>query len=342
MPNRSPTAVASLRLAWTGIGSTHHRDPEAAASAVLTAYPDLPFWPQLPNRAPAEAMVPQAALGLPGARWNGQRLHWSGAKVDAAASAALLPRDHAGGLYALLSRLEALPAAKRPLWAKGQIIGPLTLSTFITGNGPRNALDPARLVALGRFLGEQGAAQARAFGRLGIRALIAFDEPLLARVGDDRLPVEWDAATAALRAAFTPVAREDGLAGVHCCAPADWSRVLEAEPAIIHFDATPAGLERFLGHRPAVRAYLARGGALGWGVWPTDDASPPFEAAAARATLVEAAGSLVDSPDQVAEVLRRSTLTGVCGTAGFTADREQQLAADLRTLSAQLRKQFRL
>ena len=327
--------MADLRLAPTGIGSTHHCDASAAVSTILAAYPELPFWPQLPNRAPSEAMAPQAGLALQGARWDGRRLHWSGKRVAASPPTLLPPPDRAAGLHALLARLTARPPDQRPPFAKGQLIGPVTLSACI--------VDPPSLTALGRWLGALAAAQVSAFGRLGMRPLIAFDEPLLARVGEPTpSSATWDDALAALHAAFTPVKQAGGLAGLHCCAPANWTRALAAEPDIIHFDATPSGLDRFLDHREALRAHLARGGGFGWGVWPTDAAAPPFNLSTGRTALLAAADALTDTPAGVAGLLRRSTLTGVCGTAGFSGEREHQLAANLQALAASLREQLDL
>ena len=280
-------------------------------------------------------MAPQAGLALQGARWDGRRLHWSGERVAAPSPALLPPPDRAAGLHAFLARLTARPPDQRPPFAKGQLIGPVTLNACIA--------DPPSLTTLGRWLGALAAAQVSAFDRLGMRPLIVFDEPLLARVGEPApSSVTWDDALAALHTAFTPVKRAGGLAGLHCCASANWTRALAAEPDIIHFDATPFGLGRFLDHREALRAHLARGGGFGWGVWPTDAAAPPFNLSAGRTALLAAADALADAPTGVASLLRRSTLSGVCGTAGFTSEREDQLAANLQALAASLREQFGL
>ena len=50
----------------TGVGSLPHRDARAAADFVLSALPELPAIPSLPNRSPAEGMLAQAAVGIRG------------------------------------------------------------------------------------------------------------------------------------------------------------------------------------------------------------------------------------------------------------------------------------
>jgi hypothetical protein len=46
--------------AITGIGSLPHTDPTAAVQLVAELCPEIPFWPQLPQRSRGELMVEQA------------------------------------------------------------------------------------------------------------------------------------------------------------------------------------------------------------------------------------------------------------------------------------------
>ncbi|MBF8251580.1 MAG: methionine synthase [Deltaproteobacteria bacterium] len=49
----------------TGIGSLPVLDPEEAVSLVLEYLPEIPIWPQLPQRGPVEGMVWQYSEGMP-------------------------------------------------------------------------------------------------------------------------------------------------------------------------------------------------------------------------------------------------------------------------------------
>jgi hypothetical protein len=57
------TALSCAALgggAITDVGSMPHVDPAAAVRLVAELCPEIPFWPQLPQRAPGELMVAQA------------------------------------------------------------------------------------------------------------------------------------------------------------------------------------------------------------------------------------------------------------------------------------------
>ncbi|MBM3132761.1 MAG: hypothetical protein FJZ95_07000, partial [Chloroflexi bacterium] len=50
----------------TAIGSMPHADPAEAGALALRYLPDIPVWPQLPNRSFLENMYAQYSEGLPG------------------------------------------------------------------------------------------------------------------------------------------------------------------------------------------------------------------------------------------------------------------------------------
>ena len=178
-----------------GVGSLPQTDPDAAVASVLQTYWRMPFWPQLPNRGPAEQLIPQAGLDLPGATWDGQLLHWSGTPSDAAlADVGLPPPERAAGLHAFIAALEAMPADQRPPLIKGQIVGPLTLSMLTRdANGAAPHDDPQTLLWLARLIGRAGAAQVRRLQELVPHVVLVFDEPALASVEEPLLPLTWRA-----------------------------------------------------------------------------------------------------------------------------------------------------
>ena len=47
----------------TGIGSLPHKDPNDACRLICDFFPEIPFWPQLPKRAPLENMYMQYFIG---------------------------------------------------------------------------------------------------------------------------------------------------------------------------------------------------------------------------------------------------------------------------------------
>ena len=346
---RRPTI--HIPLFPSGVGSTHHADPQAAVRDVLRDYARMPFWPQLPNRDPSEQMIPQIGLDLPGADWRDGLLHWSGDTSEAALDAArMAPPDRAAGLQAFIAALAALPPQDRPPVIKGQIVGPLTLamcarSPADTPDGTTAAHnDPDTLRWLGRFIGRAAADQVRRLQELVPHVVLVIDEPALASVAEPRLPLTWRAAVDVLREALDPVQARGAIAGLHSCAPPNWTRVLAARPDLIHFDGREGRLDDLLEHRSALREHVARGGYLGWGIWPTDalagSPNEDFDPKAMQYYLAKAAREIAFVDASMGTIFKRSFLSGVCGSAALSADQESRMAATLEEMSMGIRKRY--
>ena len=340
----SVRADIHIPLFPSGVGSVAGTDPVTAVEQILERYWRLPFWPQLPNRDPLEMMLPQFGLDLPGADYDGNSLslRWSGPNASALNAVGLPPVERAAGLHEFLARVEATPEDERPQVAKGQLVGPLTVSMALTdadGKHPHEDLDT--LIWLARFLGRAALAQAQALQRLGMKACIMFDEPALASVDEPSLPIPWKEANAALSAAMEPVQEAGAIAGLHCCQPPDWSRALRSRPTMIHFDATDGRVQDLIEHKSAIREHVSRGGYLGWGLWPTAGPQPdPFDSKAKQYFLANAARDLSFVDASVGLIFKRSLISGACGTVGLSATYEQQMAQDLEDLSMGIRKRY--
>ncbi len=335
-------APIHLPLFPTGIGSTRHRDATTAVPEVLDGYWRMPFWPQLPNRVAEEAMLPQAGLGLPGASWDGHYVNWSGSLSDQDIQAAALPpAERAAGLHELLARLPNIPEERKSKVVKGQIVGPITLARWSRGADGRAPFEDLKgLERLAAWLGQAAMRQAQALQRLGYQVVLMFDEPELAAVGEPALPLRWREVTPVLRAALEPVQRVGALAGIHCCASPNWTRILDSRPNLIHFDGREGHVDDAIAHRTAIREHVARGGYLGWGLWPTDGSSTDFDSREMQYFLARAARELSFVDASVGLIFKRSILTGVCGGAGLSAELEQRVAQDLEDLSMGIRRRY--
>ena len=334
-------APIHLPLLPTGTGSVSSADPVEAVDAVLEDYWRLPFWPQLPARDPLEMMIPQIGLSLPGASWDGQMLNWSGMLSEAdVADAPLPPRERAAGLYELFDRLPSVPEERRSAVLKGQLAGPITLSRWSSPGGRGTFDDLEQVQRLAAWLGRIGARLAEQFKALGYQAVVVFDEPELAAVGEPAVPLAWREVEPILRAAIEPVQQAGALAGIHCCARPNWTRVLAARPNLIHFDGREGAVDDAIEHRSAIREHVARGGYLGWGLWPTDAPAAGFDPKEMQYFLARAARELSFVDASVGLIFKRSMLTGVCGSAGLTAAQERELASDLEEMSMGIRRRY--
>ena len=114
-------------------------------------------------------------------------------------------------------------------------------------------------------------------------------------------------------------------------------------PNLIHFDAREGHVEDVIEHHRAVREHVARGGYLGWGLWPTDvwQRGPfPFDSRDMQYFLAHKARDLSFVDASVGLIFKRSMLTGVCGGAGLDATTERRVAADLEALSMGIRRRY--
>ncbi len=59
----------------TAIGSMPHTDTGEACSIIMKHLPDIPAWPQLPQRSHKEDMIIQFSEGFPGAIIEGNKIH---------------------------------------------------------------------------------------------------------------------------------------------------------------------------------------------------------------------------------------------------------------------------
>ena len=172
------------------------------------------------------------------------------------------------------------------------------------------------------------------------QVVLVFDEPALASVEEPRLPIAWRSAVAALREALAPVQALGAIAGLHCCAPPNWSRALAARPNLVHFDGREGRLDDLLEHRSALREHVARGGYLGWGLWPSDRPSQGFDARAMQYYLARAAREIAFVDASMGTIFKRSYLSGACGGPGLTAEQAESMAAQLEEMSMGIRRRY--
>ena len=319
-------------LLATAIGSMPHTDPSEAVDAVLRTLPDLPAWPQLYQRSPLEHMVPQFAQGLPGARIERDRVVLAG--LPAEHGPREIGSDRAAGLHAFLQG--DLHGAQ---WVKGQATGPLTFAYLVTLEGGKSVLQDLRIVRrLAHHLGQVAAWQEWKLRRAAPQTLMFLDEPLLPRaLAESRI----GSALAADLLASTLVWLR-GLKGLHCCAPPPWDFLFHLPLDVISFDAYHyAHTLEAASHN--LEAYLAGGGAVAWGIVPTDAASLEREDAESLAGLVFRTWDRLAGYGIPRELLEQGALiTPACGLATLTpqgAERALEMTGQVAML---LRRSVRL
>jgi methionine synthase II (cobalamin-independent) len=334
-------------FATTGIGSLPVADPVRALQILRDAELDVPFWPQLPRRSFLESMVPQAARPLPFLA-----IDPAGRKVRAA------PPDDRPRLLA--EAYESLLAGRQERFApspaeaaafgpfleqtaprtavKGQVTGPVTLGLGAVDEAERPIFFDAELRdAAAEGTAAAARAQAALLGAARRLVLVSADEPTLGVLGaPGYLGVRREDVVRALGGVVEAIREAGAIAGVHCCGAADWALVAEAGADVLFADVFGYGGSLVAAGR-ALSSLLARGGRIGWGLVPTDEANAgaPVEAMLARWRETEA--SLVAAGLDRAALRARSLLTPACGCGTLGEARTIAVFVRLRELRGRIR-----
>jgi len=329
----------------TAVGSLPHTDPLAACALVGRHLPLIPAWPQLPRRGPQEGLYAQFSRGFPGIverdglvtvdRRDGfeaalEQFYRRYLEEDLDAFA--LDAEHAAGFAAFIAG--DFPSARA---VKGHVIGPVSWGLAVTDQQRRPILyDEILADAAARHLRLQSSWQERALAGLASPTIVFVDEPYLSSFGSAFLAVERGEVQGLLEQVFAGI---HGLAGVHCCGNTDWSMLLETSVDILNFDAYTYA-ETLALYPDALRAFLARGGILAWGIVPTGSDEQVQAASAEMLTerlwsalrLVAAKGIPLET------LLAQALLTPACGLATLSEQGAERALALLAEVSSRMRR----
>lgn len=299
----------------TGCGSLPHDDVAAAIELVLEVHPSCPAAPSLPRRDPREGMLGQAAAGLAhiATAPDGSLVVDDPDLVDPglADAADQLPADAFGATLAFLDAVGRRPDAPQAI--KLQITGPVTFGMGLVAAGvaPRRAFPLAAVATRTRARALVAAARGRIGGEVSL--VVVVDEPSMGAATVGELPLSVEEAVDHLSGTLGAV-EASAVAGVHCCAPADWGAVLRAGPALVSFPVSIAGSVRAADLGP----FLEDGGWVAWGAVPTDGPLGPLDGSGARRLwryLTQRWHALADGGVDPVLLRQRALITPGCGLA---------------------------
>ncbi len=276
-----------------GIGSLPHREVAPALRLVAESLPLMPHWPQLPLRHEGEGFIeqyiqPLVELGLmvkrPGKLpffdtsqpdWTEKitrfyELYLAAEEGDRAALNffALRP-EGAAGFYGFLANLqEKGTGAARYL--KGQVSGLLTVGLQLTDQNRQPAYYQGDLKdILLKTLALAARWQVETLKAFGLPVALFIDDPRIYACGlSTHITLNKNEITKELNTLFRAIHRSGAAAGVHACAGADWSIVLDSEADILSFDAY-GYFSTLVGFEQEINNFFCRGGVLAWGIVPT-------------------------------------------------------------------------
>jgi len=327
---------ADLSLCTLGGGSLPHTDPDAACRLVLEAL-DIPTWPQLPQLSFRENMYVQFSECFPGIVLADERIYVDRSRdLDPPLEQLYLAYlnddldygrinvEYAAGLHRFL-RLDV----GRPPAVKGQVTGPVSWGLTVVDQDRRPVLyDDVLADAVAKHLRLKAAWMERELRRLSPETIIFIDEPYLSSFGSAYISLERDQAIALIAEVLAGI---QGLKGVHCCGNTDWSLLMATPIDILHLDAYDYA-ESLALYPDELRAFLARGGLIGWGVVPASDRVWDETAAGLVDRFEAALGLLTAKGLHHDDLLAAALISPSCGCGSLkveTAEQVHRLAAEV-------------
>lgn len=342
--------------AW--IGSLPVKDHAEAVRLMLAYTPDIPLWIQLPAFR-EEGMIRQFLSGLPGVKYEDNRVFVDSASDEFNAelvfffedylavtggekrledSRFALTPDAAPGFFAFTEALDNLE--KPPVAVKGQVTGPFTFATGMNDENGRAVFyhDQLRDAAV-KLIALKAGWQVRQMKRFGVPVILFLDEPALAGYGSSAyISISREEVDACLAEVIEAVHAEGGLAGVHVCANAEWSIILDSAADIVSFDAY-SYFDKFILYADQIRTFMDKGGIVAWGIVPTGSLEAVDKAdLESLADLWEAEVKQLEALGiERADIIAQSLITPSCGTGSLPLDHALKVIALTRELSERIR-----
>ena len=323
------------------IGSLPMQDHQKAGELVIEYTPKIPLWVQLPFFK-QEGMITQFLPGMPGLTTNGDKsfidttsptfesemLEFYEAYM--AANENLTPLEDsifamspstAPGFFTLMENI--LKTGNTVSAVKGQITGPFTFGTGLNDeNGKAVFYNDQLRDAVVKLLAMKARWQTRRLAKSGKPVMIFFDEPALTGFGSSAfISISREEISGCFEEVFEAVHSEGGLAGVHVCANADWSLILDSSADIVSFDAYEY-FDTFILYSKQIKAFLDSGKILAWGIVPTlsvsaiekENVSSLMDNLETKMSKLEALG--IDRKT----IISQSLITPSCGTGSLSLE----------------------
>ncbi len=340
------------------IGSLPVNDHAEAIEIVLKYSPQIPLWVQLPA-CREEGMIEQFLPGMPGLATSKDKTFIDSTRdgfdtellnfyeeymaieagsADRDTSRFVLDETTAAGFFIFMERIKRLP--KAPAALKGQITGPVTFCTSVNDkSGTAIFYNEQLRDAAVKLISQKAGWQAKKMAEFKCPVIIFFDEPALTGFGSSAfISITREQIAACFKEVIEAVHAEGGLAGIHVCANADWSLILESDADIVSFDAY-SFFEKFLLYPEQVKKFLASGGILAWGIVPTlkaediekenaDSISDNLEGKISQLEALGISRSIITA---------QSLITPSCGTGSLSLEHAEKVLRITQEVSHRLR-----
>ncbi|MEI6602698.1 MAG: hypothetical protein WCL54_04365 [Clostridia bacterium] len=345
----------------TAIGSMPFENPDYAVEVSLKNL-DAPIWPQLPKLGLNEQMEIQYAEGIPCGviDYEKSRMYFETSQDyseafgefyetymtamdpddgDGDCSAMAISPEFSKGIYAMEAALQK-KGEKLP-WVKVQTTGPCSFALTLVDENKRAIYynDEFRDVIV-KALAMKCRWQIQKFKPYAENVICFIDEPILSAFGSSTyVSVNREDVVAILGEMIDAVHADGGIAGIHCCGNTEWSILIDAGVDIVNFDAFEFG-ETIAMYADSVKAHLARGGMLAWGVVPTSKIIREQTVETLETQLEKVMDNLAATGIDKQTIIEQALITPSCGTGSLEEADAERVFDLLGKLSKRMKEKY--
>jgi len=337
--------VMDWNFATTLIGSLPYSNAKEALDKMIGGNITCPAWPQLPALGYSESMYVQTGCSLPGIdiddaagkmtadidRYDPTEIYTAILSEDLTYFSH--PERYHRGLYEFVKRdLSGFKAIK------GQVTGPISEGLQITDKKGRSVIyDESYSELVRKTVNMTAKWQSKRLAECNKNVILFFDEPSLTLLGTPFASVSNDQAVEWMNESMNGL---ECSKAIHCCGNTDWTLVFRTDTDILSFDAYAYShtIAMFPGE---VSKFLEKGGALSWGMVPSNDDIAMTETAEHLASvLTENINTLVKKGVDEDLLVRRSLITPQCGLGSMGTENADRMIKMLHDLSEIMREQY--
>jgi methionine synthase II (cobalamin-independent) len=323
------------------IGSLPLDNHRTAIDLVMKHSAEIPLWVQLPCFQ-EEGMMAQFLPGMPGLKTIGDKtfvdtsdpgfdeeliafyeeyIAVTEGGADLNDSRFQLTPQTAAGFFEFIKKLDEIDT--KPMALKAQITGPFTFGVGVTDQNDRAIFYDDRLRdVMVKLIAMKARWQVAQLKKYGLPIILFFDEPALTGFGSSAfISITKEDTTACFKEVIAAVHAEGGLTGIHVCANAEWSLILDSPADIVSFDAY-SYFDKFVLYADDIRNFMASGKILAWGIVPTLNAEDLEKESTESLTQLwkERAAQIEALGIDPAVIKAQSLITPSCGTGSLSLE----------------------
>lgn len=356
--------TSNLTLECTGIGSLPHQDVQLAMDIVDKYSSDVPFWPQLMKFNKNEDMLVQYLENMPsffidsvsGRKYfdceneNFEKILEQFLidydEIVNSESLTILNKYGISSEYSkTINDFLTFLKDKKPQYAKGQIVGPFTLSMVLADKSGEMAVKNKVLRnIITKTLVLKAIWQIRKIKSVSPNTvpIIFVDEPSLSRSNPNSEPkAKVEDVVDMIEEVASMIKKEGGICALHCCGKCDWSIPLRASVDIINLDAFNYSRHLAL-YSKEIKEFLDNNGKIAWGIIPTvsDEILDKYNVEDFENLFKQAVKYLTNEGIDEKIIIQNSLITTSCGAGRLSEPYAIKAMSLTKELSDKLKKDY--